>query len=287
MPDSLISQLHRLSSGMSKGDKAIARYIIENYDKAAYMTAAKLGSAVCVSESTVVRFAQRIGYEGFAQLRQAMQELTRSRLTFQQRMDEASARIGDDDVMHSILSRDIDLIRRTTEMTGSQSFVSAVDAICSARRIYIIGTRSASALASFLCYYLSLITEQALLIDPSNESEIFEQMLHISGEDLVIGISFPRYSSRAVKAMRFASDCGAKCIALTDCASSPLAQYADTLLLAQSEMASIVDSLVAPMSLINALVVAAALRKKDELSDKLQRLERIWDEYEVYEKASF
>ncbi|MBQ9993131.1 MAG: MurR/RpiR family transcriptional regulator, partial [Clostridia bacterium] len=253
--------------------------------KAAYMTAAKLSVSAGVSEATVVRFAKRFGFEGYPPLQHAMQEMTRNSLTSLQRIEVTRGRIGDGDIMDSVIGHDIELIRRTLEKTSREQFDSAVELLCSARRIYIIGTRSASALASFMCYYLSLIFEQVSLIDPSNESEIFEQMLHIGEADAVVGISFPRYSRRAVKAMEIASSCGAKTIALTDSESSPLAQPADFLLLAQSDMASIVDSLVAPLSLINALLVATALRKKDELSEQFQRLERIWEEYDVYEKS--
>lgn len=286
MNEHLLLRLEKAAPDMSKSHKAIARYIISYFDKAAYMTALKLGETVGVSEATVVRFAKRFGYEGYPQLQKAMQELTRNKLTSLQRMDVTGARIGDGDIMRSVLNRDIEMIRRTTELTSEEQFNRAVDLLCSARRIYVIGTRSASSLAGFMSYYLSLIFDQVKLIDPSNESTIFEQMLRITEEDAVVGISFPRYSRKAVKAMRFAADSGAKTIALTDSVASPLAERADCLLLAQSDMASIVDSLVAPMSLINALLVATAIKQKDELTEQFGRLERIWDEYDVYEKES-
>lgn len=286
MSEHLLFRLQTAEPNMSRSNRAIAQYIIKYYDKAAYMTALRLGEAVGVSEATVVRFAKKYGYDGYPQLQLAMQELTRNRLTSVQRMEVTDSRIGDGDIMHSVLAMDIDMIRRTTELNSAEQFERAVDLLCSARRIYVIGTRSASSLAGFMTYYLSLIFDQVKLIDPSNESAIFEQMLRISGEDAVVGISFPRYSRKAVKAMRFAADSGAKTIALTDSPASPLAQNAECLLLAQSDMATVVDSLVAAMSMINALLVATALKKKDELREQLTHLERIWDEYDVYEKEN-
>lgn len=284
MSEHLLLRLENDQSEMSKSHRAIAQYILKYYDKAAYMTALRLGETVGVSEATVVRFAKRLGYDGYPRLQLAMQELSRTQLTSMQRMEVTDARIGDGDIMRSVLAMDIDMIRRTTELNGREQFDRAVDLLCRARCIYVIGTRSASSLAGFMAYYLSLIFEQVKLIDPSNESAIFEQMLRIGGGDAVVGISFPRYSRKAVKAMRFAADSGAKTIALTDSPASPLAQAADCLLLAQSDMVSIVDSLVAPMSLINALLTATAIRKKDEVRDSFERLERVWDEYDVYEK---
>lgn len=286
MSENLLLRLKNSEPDMSKSHRAIAQYIIKFYDKAAYMTASKLGEAVGVSEATVVRFAKKYGYDGYPQMQLAMQELTRNRLTLAQRMDVTGSRIGSGDIMQSVLAMDIDMIRRTTELNSSEQFERAVELLCSARRIYVIGARSASSLAGFMYYYLTLIFDQVKLIDPSNESAIFEQMLRISGEDAVVGISFPRYSRKAVKAMRFAADCGAKTIALTDSPASPLAQNAQCLLLAQSDMATIVDSLVAAMSLVNALLVATALHKRAELSGQFARLEHIWDEYDVYEKEN-
>ena len=285
MTEPLLLQIKQRAPDMSKSDRAIAEYILENYDKAAYMTAARIGSEVKVCEATVVRFAKKFGFDGYPQFKQAMQEMTRNRLTSLQRIEVTGSRIGDGDILNSVMNKDIDMIRATLEQTDRAQFDAAVDVLCSAKRIYVIGTRSAMAIASFMNYYLSLIFEEVTMIDPSNESEMFEQMLHIGSDDVVLGVSFPRYSRRAVKAMHFASDCKAKCIALTDSPSSPMAQYADHLLLAKSDMASIVDSLVAPLSLVNALLVATALRKKDELSERFQKLERIWDEYGVYEKS--
>lgn len=285
MAEPLLFQIKQRASEMTKSDRAIAEYILDNYDKAAYMTAARIGGEVNVCEATVVRFAKKFGFDGYPQFKQALQELTRNRLTSVQRIEAADSRIGDGDVLNSVMGRDIDMIRSSMERADRGEFDAAVDVLCSAEHIYIIGTRSSMAIASFVNYYFALIFGHVTMLDPSNESEIFEQMLHISSADAVLGISFPRYSSRVVKAMHFARDCGAKCIALTDSSSSPMAQYADYRLLAKSDMASIVDSLVAPLSLVNALLVATAIRKKDDLSEHFQKLERIWDEYGVYEKT--
>ena len=281
----LLSRIESMMSGFSKGQKRIAQYIEKHYDKAAFMTASKLGATVGVSESTVVRFAGELGYEGYPELQKAMQEMIRSKLTSVQRMEVTSARIGDADVLDSVLNQDIDKIRRTLEETSHEEFNRAVDAIIGARRVYIVAARSSAALGSFLGYYFSLIFENVSVLTATSEAEIYEQMFRIEPDDCVIGISFPRYSKMAVKAMRFACDRGAHVVALTDSMMSPLVQPADHVLLARSDMASVVDSLVAPLSLINALIVATALRKKEEVSMTFTRLEQIWEQYEVYEKV--
>lgn len=285
MNDPLLIQIENSLERQSKGDRAISEYILKNYDKVGYMTVGDVSDATGVSEATVVRYARKMGCEGFPQLRQALQEAARSRMTIDERMRLSAERIGGSDVLTVVMNNDIEMIRRTTEQADREQFSSAVDALCAARHIYVVGTRSAAALASFMAHYLSMIFESVTIVDPSNESGLFEQMLHVGNEDVCIGISFPRYSKKALKAMRFATDCGAKRIAITDSESSPMAKYADYLLLAQSDMASIVDSLVAPFSLVNALLVAAADRRRSELTERFQRLERIWDEYDVYEKT--
>ena len=233
----------------------------------------------------MVRFATEVGYEGYPQLQKAMQEMIRNKLTSVQRIEVTSNRIGDADVLDSVLNQDIDKIRRTLEETSHQSFYDAVDAIVSARKIYILSARSASALGLFLNYYFSLIFDQVELVTTTSKTEIYEKMFRINDKDVVIGISFPRYSKQAVNAMNFAKKKGAKGVALTDSMLSPLAGQADYVLLARSDMASVVDSLVAPLSLINAIIVATALKKKDQVSETFQNLEEIWDEYEVYEKV--
>jgi len=263
-------------TSFSKGQRLIAKYILEHYDKVAFMTAARLGATVGVSESTVVRFATEIGYTGYPELQQAMQEMIRNKLTSVQRMEVTANRIGENDILDSVFNQDIDIIRRTMEETSHENFYKAADAIASARKIYILGARSSLALATFLSYYMHLLFENVLLVQSTSEGEIFEQM---------IGISFPRYSRKAVKAMNFARKRGAKVVAITDSNLSPLAEPADYLLLARSDIASIVDSLCAPLSLINALIVTIALKKSNEVKKVFQNLEDIWDEYGVYEKV--
>lgn len=269
----------------SKGQKLIAKYIEEHYDKVAFMTASKLGATVGVSESTVVRFATQIGYNGYPELQQAMQEMIRNKLTSVQRMEVTANRIGNSDILDSVFNQDIDIIRRTMEDTSHEAFYRSVDAIVSARKVYILGARSSLALATFLAYYFNLLFENVLLVQATSEGEIFEQMIRIDERDVVIGISFPRYSRKAVNAMDFAHKRGATVIAITDTSLSPLAKPADNLLLARSDIASIVDSLVAPLSLINALIVTTALRKSGEVTQVFKSLEEIWDDYGVYEKV--
>ena len=269
----------------SKGQRLIAKYIEEHYDKVAFMTASRLGATVGVSESTVVRFATEIGYSGYPELQQAMQEMIRSKLTSVQRMEVTAERIGENDLLESIMNQDIEMIRRTLEETSKEDFYAAAGAIASARKIYILAARSSSALGSFLYYYFTLMFERVKLVNSTSEAEIFEQMIRVNEQDTIIGISFPRYSRKAVKAMNFASDRGAKVIAITDSPLSPLAEPADYLLLARSDMASIVDALVAPFSLIKALIVAAALKNREDVTHIFQQLEDIWDEYGVYEKV--
>ena len=268
-----------------------------HYDEVAFMTAYKLGAIGGGSESTVVRFATEIGYAGYPELQRAMQEMIRSRMTSVQRLEMTEKSCPSDQILSAVLNRDIDIIRRTIEETSHEMFYEAVDAIVSAKKIYIIGVRSSHALASFMSYYFNLVFENGTRRTarhtfrksssgtPTSEAEIFEQMIHVDEHDAVIGISFPRYSKRAVKALKFASSRGAKVVAITDSVLSPLADPAEFLLLARSEMASFVDSLVAPLSLINALIVASAIKKKDEVKDVFHSLETIWDEYGVYEKV--
>ncbi|WP_312693367.1 MurR/RpiR family transcriptional regulator [Caproiciproducens sp.] len=285
MNNLLAVRIRNKMGDFSKGQKLIAKYIEEHYDKVAFMTASKLGATVGVSESTVVRFATEIGYTGYPELQQAMQEMIRNKLTSVQRMEVTASRIGNSDILDSVFNQDIDIIRRTMEETPHEDFYRSVDAIVAARKIYIMGARSSLALATFLSYYFTLIFENVLLVQSTSEGEIFEQMIRIDERDVVIGISFPRYSKKAVKALNFAHKRGATVIAITDSMLSPMAKEADNLLLARSDIASIVDSLVAPLSLINALIVTTALRKSGEVTQVFKRLEDIWDEYGVYEKV--
>jgi DNA-binding MurR/RpiR family transcriptional regulator len=285
MDNLLEARIQKKMNEFSKGQKRIAGYIEENYDKVAFMTASKLGATVGVSESTVVRFATEIGYDGYPQLQQAMQEMIRNKLTTVQRMDVTSARIGGSDVLDFVFNQDIDVIRRTMEETSHKDFYRAVDAIVASRKIYILAARSALALGTFLFNYLNMLFENVLLVQSTSEGEIFEQMIHINGQDTVIGISFPRYSRKVAHAMDFARNRSAKVIAITDTSMSPIAEKADYLLLARSDIASIVDSLCAPLSLINALIVMITIKKSGEVKQTFQSLEDIWDEYGVYEKV--
>lgn len=269
----------------SKGQKRIAQFILEHYDKAAFMTASRLGATVGVSESTVVRFAMELKFDGYPHLQRMLQEMVRNKLTAVQRIEVSNNRLGEEqNVLRTVLQTDMDMIRLTLSELDTNAFQGAVDALLQARRIYILGVRSASALASFFGFYFNLLFDNVLLVHTNSVSEIFEQLLRIRQEDVLFGISFPRYSKRTVNAMKYAKDRGAQVIALTDSTLSPLAQEADHVLLAQSDMASFVDSLVAPLSVINALIVAVGLRHKTDIEQTFNQLERIWEEYDVYEK---
>ena len=273
MTRDILSVIQNSMPTFSKGQRLIARFILESYDKAAFMTASKLGKTVNVSESTVVRFAAELGYDGYPSMQKALQEMIRNKLTSIQRIEVANDRIGNQDILSMVMQSDIEKIRMTLEETDRASFRQAVDAILSAHRIYILGVRSAAALADFLGFYFNLIFDNIVLVHTTSASEIFEQLLRVGPEDVVIGISFPRYSSRTVKAMRFAKDRGANVIALTDSEASPLAEAATETLLAKSDMASFVDSLVAPLSLVNALIVAVGRRRNEDVEQIFADLE--------------
>ena len=284
MKNDLLEKIKASMSSFSKGQRAIGNYIISSYDKAAFMTASKLGEVTGVSESTVVRFATALGYEGYPELQVALQELIRIRLTSVQRMEVTDDRIGEGDVLESVLSSDMTKIRATLDGISRHDFSVASDAIVKARRIYIIGMRSSASLASFLAFNFRFMFDNVTLVQTTSGSEIFEQLLRVSPEDVVIAISFPRYSKRIISAVEFAKMQGAHIVALTDSSFSPIASYADSALYAKSDMASFVDSLVAPLSIINALLVDISRKKKGELQSVFARLESIWDEYDVYDK---
>lgn len=285
MPRDILQLIQSNMPTFSKGQKRIAAFIQESYDKAAFMTASKLGKTVDVSESTVVRFAAELGYEGYPAMQRALQEMIRTKLTSVQRIEVANNRIGDQDVLSMVLQSDIDKIRMTLEEIDREDFSGAVDAIVGAKRIYILGVRSSVAVSSFLGFYFNLIFDNVVQVHSNSASEMFEQLIRVGEGDVVIGVSFPRYSRRTVQALRFARDRKATVIAITDSAASPLAESANHTLLAKSDMASFVDSLVAPLSLVNALIVAVSREKKEDLSRTFETLEEIWDEYEVYEKV--
>ena len=269
----------------SKGQKRIANFILDSYDKAAFMTASRLGKRVGVSESTVVRFAAELGYDGYPDMQKSLQKMIRNRLTSVQRIEVTNDRIGDQDLLSMVLQSDIEKIRMTLEELDRDSFERAVDTIVSARKIYIIGVRSSASIATFLTFYFNLIFDNVVEVSANTASEVFERLLRVGEGDVVIGVSFPRYSSRTVQAMSFARDRGATTVAITDSEASPLAPICTYTLKARSDMASFVDSLVAPLSLVNALLVAVSRKKNDDLAHTFQTLEGIWDEYGVYEKV--
>ncbi len=285
MSDPLLATIDENLKRLSKGHKKIAAYIEENYDKAAFMTAAALGQRVGVSESTVVRFATELGFKGYPELQKELQQLIKSKLTAVQRMEVSENLIGDSDIITSVLNGDIELIRATAEKTSREAFKNAVSEINRAKRIYILGVRSSAALASFLAFYFNLVFDAVTLIDTASASEMFEQMFRIDEKDVCIAISFPRYSKQTVNALRFIADRGAKIIAITDTEKSPIASFANHLLVARSDMASVVDSLTAPLSLINALIAGVTLSRRNEVYENFNKLEHIWDVYQVYEKA--
>lgn len=282
----LLSLINERMSGFSKGQKLIAVFITEHYDKAAFMTASKLGATVGVSESTVVRFATELGYDGYPKMQKAMQEMIRDKLTSVQRIEVTKSRLSGSDVLSSVLNQDIEKIRRTLEETSKDDFANAVKAIAKAKTIYIFAVRSSAALASFLGYYYSLIFDRVKVVSNYGETEIYENLFRISEDDVIIGISFPRYSNAAVKAMTFAKRRGAKVIAITDSMTSPLCSLSDYILIAKSDMASVVDSLVAPLSMINALIVATVIELDGQVEQTFGRLESIWEEYDVYRSKS-
>ena len=285
MTNDILTLIQNGMTRFSKGQKLIANYIISSYDKAAFMTASKLGKTVNVSESTVVRFAVELGYDGYPAMQKALQEMIRNKLTSVQRIEVANNRFGHQELLSMVLQSDIEKIRTTMEEIDKAAFQAAVDDIMKARTIYILGVRSSASIASFLGFYFNLMFDNVKHIHTSSNAEMFEQMVRISKDDVVIGISFPRYSSRTVKAMRFAYDRGATVIALTDSMSAPIAQNATHTLIAMSDMVSLVDSLVAPLSVVNALIVACSYKKEQEISATFADLETIWDEYGVYEKV--
>ncbi len=280
----ILTYIQENMSSFSKGQKLIANYILQSYDKAAFMTASKLGKTVNVSESTVVRFAAELGFDGYPSMQKTLQEMIRNKLTAIQRVEVSKERIGNQDVMTMVMQSDIEKIRMTLDETDQASFNQAVAAIANAKRIYILGVRSASVLANFISFYFRFMFDNVVSVDTSSISEVFEQIVHISADDVFIGLSFPRYSKRTIKAMQYAKDQGAKVVAITDSKVSPLTKIADVSLLAKSDMASFVDSLVAPLSLVNALIVAISREKAVHLESSLNRLESIWEEYDVYEK---
>ncbi|MCI6191073.1 MAG: MurR/RpiR family transcriptional regulator [Clostridium sp.] len=277
----LMKLIQERFSKLSKGQKLIAEYILNNYDKAAFMTAAKLGVAVGVSESTVVRFANELNFSGYPKLQKALQELIKNKLTTVQRLELSNDFVSDGDALKGVLKADTENIRATLEKINPDIFENVVNSIYKAKTIYVIGLRSSTALAEFLGFYLNIILKNVRIVS-YGISDIFEQVINIKEGDLVIGIGFPRYAAKTIDILDFAKSKGAEVVALTDSLLSPLAAKADYTLIAQSNMASFVDSLVAPLSVINALIIAIGMREKSNISNTFNNLETIWKEYNVY-----
>jgi len=277
-----LSQVAQNYQHLSKGHKKIADYILREYDKAAFMTAAALGEAVGVSESTVVRFAAENGWKGYPELQKYLQDMIRSRLTSIQRLQASDVKLGNDRILESAMNADAEMVRRTLEQISREEFRAVVDAISGAEQVYIQGTRSSAALANFLALNLNILHPGVMSVDTFSASQTYEQLLRIGEKDVFIAISFPRYSTRTLRALRYAQDQGACTVAITDSARSPIALLSRYVLVAACDAVSFVESLVAPMSLINALLAACARSRGDKVYDTLQRLERIWSQYEVY-----
>ena len=284
MNQDILSILQEKKSGFSKGQRLIAKYITEEYDKAAFMTANRLGKTVGVSESTVVRFAVDLGFDGYPSMQKAMQEMVLNRLTSVQRIEVANNRIGDQDVVSMVIQSDMEKLRQTGENLSRKDFSAAVNAILGAKRVYILGVRSAAPLADFLGYYLNYMFNNVHVLTGCGTSEMFEKIVGIDSQDVVIAFSFPRYSSATTKGAQYCRSTGATVIGITDSRESPLGLCCDHVLCAKSDMVSLVDSLVAPLSVVNALIVSIAAKREKELHRTFDALERIWDQYHVYEK---
>ena len=281
--NNLINRIRKNMPKLSKGQKLIANYILDHYEKAIYLTAARLGTIVGVSESTVVRFANELGYDGYPKLQEALEELVKSKLTAMQRIEVTTERIDHNNVLKSVLQTDAEQIGYTIEYADEEIFQNAVSKIIEAKTLYILGVRSCAGLAGFLAFYFNIIFDNVKLVNTNSVSEMFEIIHRVSPEDVVIGISFPRYSKRILKALEFSNAKGATVVAVTDSRLSPLAKLAQYPLIGRSEMISFVDSLVAPMSILNALIVAVSLQKKEEITKNLEKLEKVWTEFEVYD----
>lgn len=284
MKNNTLSMIRQKMGKMSKGQKRISEYILEHYEKAAYMTASKLGEAADVSESTVVRYASELGYEGYPEFSYALRESVRSMLTSVQRIEMTDEMIGDGEVLERTLAADMARIKATIEANSADDFNEAVDMIVGARTIYIAGAGTSSMLADMLAHNLTLVFDNVRRVDTSSESTVLEQLLRIGPGDVLVAITFPRYSKRIIKGVTFAKARGASIIGITDSGSSPVASVAEKNLFAKSDMASFVDSLVAPLSLINAVIVAISRKRKEEVADAFLQLERVWDEFDIYDK---
>lgn len=284
MRQDILSLLKAKEPSFSKGQRRIAQYILESYDKAAFMTANVLGKTVGISESTVVRFAVELGYDGYPSMQKALQEMVVNRLTSVQRIEVTHDRIGNQNILNTVIQSDMEKLRQTGEMADNAAFDAAVNAILGAERVFILGVRSAAPLANFLGYYLNYMFQNVHILTASGAGEMFEQIVGVNSRDAVIAFSFPRYSATTLKTAQYCRSTGATVIGVTDTKLSSLGQCSDHVLVAKSDMVSLVDSLVAPLSVVNALIVALAAKKEKELSKTFQELEHIWAEYDVYEK---
>ena len=284
MEKDVLSLVESLMPTFSKGQKRIAQYLIESYEKAAFMTANRLAQQVGVSESTVVRFATELGFDGYPSMQKAMQEMVVNRLTSVQRIEVAHDRIGDQDVLSMVLQSDMEMLRKTGETVDRGEFQAAVDTLLKARRIYIMGVRSVAPLANFLGYYLNYMFDNVQIVTSSGTSAVFEKIVGVEKEDAVVAFSFPRYSTSTAKGAQYCRSTGATVIGITDSRLSPLGQNCDHVLVTKNDMLSLVDSLVSPLSVINALIVALASKRQQVLSKTFDKLERLWEEYNVYEK---
>lgn len=284
MSKDILSRLQGEAHRFSKGQRAIARYITEAYDKAAFMTANLLGRTVGVSESTVVRFAVELGYDGYPAMQKAMQEMVVNRLTSVQRIEVMGDRIGNQDLLSMVIQSDMEKLRQTAEIVSRSDFANTVEAVLNARRVFILGVRSTAPLASFLGYYLDQMLDTVHVVTTSGTSAVFERIISVDDRDAVIAFSFPRYSTSTAQGAEFCRSKGARVIGITDSLNSPLGRNCDYVLLAKSDMISLVDSLTAPLSIVNALIVAIAARKERELQKKFSQLEHLWEKYNVYEK---
>ncbi len=278
----IITRINEHYSKMSKGQKAISAFIYDHYDQAVFMTAAKLGDTVGVSESTVVRYAMFIGYNGYPEFQRDLEDWVQNKINSVQKIGAKYGKSTQSEILTSVLESDIEKLQDTIQHLDPVAFETAVDIILEARNVYVMGVRSCAPLADFLHFYLNMIRGNVILLNTTSVSETFEQMIRIDEQDAMVGISFPRYSMRTLKAMEFANDRNAKVIAVTDTVHSPMNLYSSCNLLARSDMVSIVDSLVAPLSVINALVVAMCLKRPEEVKKNLKNLEEAWNNYQVY-----
>lgn len=278
----LISIIQNEFSSLSKGQKIIAQYILSDYDKVAFMTAAKLGYTVGVSESTVVRFANALGFEGYPELQKSLQELIKTKLTTVQRVEMSKEYSNDFTTLKKVLRADIENIKGTLDDIDPEAFEISINKIIQAKKIYIVGLRSSATLGEYLAFYLNFILDNVVLVN-YGISDVFEQILKVTKDDLVIGISFPRYSKRTFELLKYAKEQGANIISITDSKLAPISELSSNVLIARSNMASFVDSLVAPFSVANALIVSVGMRKKSEIKTSFDKLEKIWKEYRIYE----